>query len=288
MPDTLNGLVRERLDAQPPEVQEVLAVVAALADPTLPLVEATAPARRDRRRRARRARWSPRATASGSRTRCSRRRRTRCSARSARRDLHRRLAEIVRDGEERARHLSLAADGPSAEVAAALHDAARAAAGRGAIGAAAELADRAVRLTPPDLAELLALRQRDAASYQVRHGDASRARVPPRGARRARAGRPAARDGAAPAGAAAGGEPRRVARDLRAGDRRGRRRPRRRRGAPARGRDVDAERQRDRARSSRRGRRSSWPSGPATRRSSSRASGRSATTRRTWARSRRG
>ena len=44
VPDTLNGLVRERLDAQPADVREVLAVVAALAEPTLSLVEATAPA----------------------------------------------------------------------------------------------------------------------------------------------------------------------------------------------------------------------------------------------------
>ena len=121
--------------------------------------------------------WSPRATACDSRTRCSRRRRTPSSARAPAATSTVRLADLARDAEERARHLSLAADGPSAEVATALHDAARAAAARGAIGTAAELADRAVRLTPGDLADLLALRQRDAASYQVRHGDAPRARA---------------------------------------------------------------------------------------------------------------
>ena len=151
VPDTLNGLVRERLDAQPPEVQEVLAVVAALSDPRLSVVEAAAPAgaiddavhagllvaEGDRLRFAHPLLASAAYALLGP---------------SARRDLHLRLAAVARDAEERARHLSLAADGPSAEVAAALHDAARAAAARGAIGTAAELADRAVRLTPPELA----------------------------------------------------------------------------------------------------------------------------------------
>ena len=176
VPDTLNGLVRERLDAQPPEVQEVLAVVAALSDPRLSVVAEAAPAgaiddavhagllvaEGDRLRFAHPLLASSAYALVGP---------------SARRDLHVRLADLARDAEERARHLSLAADGPSAEVATALHDAARAAAARGAIGTAAELADRAVRLTPGDLADLLALRQRDAASYQVRHGDAPRARA---------------------------------------------------------------------------------------------------------------
>ena len=58
-----------------------------------------------------------------------------------RRALHRRLAEVVGEDEERARHMALGADGPSAEVAEALHEAAQQAAGRGAIGTAAELAE---------------------------------------------------------------------------------------------------------------------------------------------------
>src|SRR5262245_8479934 len=176
VPDTLQGLVQERLDAQPAEVQDVLAVVAALADPTLSLVEATAqPSAIDD------AAHAGLLIAEGDHLRFAHPLLASAAygllGPSARRDLHRRLASVVTDCEERARHLSLAADGPSADVASALHEAARGAAARGAIGTAAELADRAVRLTPPELADLLAVRQRDAASYQVRHGDASRARA---------------------------------------------------------------------------------------------------------------
>ena len=68
----------------------------------------------------------------------------------ARRRMHARLAELV-GGEERARHLALSADGPSESVSIALHEAAEQAAERGAIGAAAELAEQALRLTPPEL-----------------------------------------------------------------------------------------------------------------------------------------
>jgi DNA-binding CsgD family transcriptional regulator len=67
-----------------------------------------------------------------------------------RRDAHRRLAGVVADHEERARHRALAADGPDHEVASELDVAAEAAAARGAPDAAAELARRAAALTPAD------------------------------------------------------------------------------------------------------------------------------------------
>ncbi|MCA1683174.1 MAG: AAA family ATPase [Actinobacteria bacterium] len=70
----------------------------------------------------------------------------------SRRDLHRRLADLFGDGEERARHLALAADGPDSEVAAALEEAAVQARARGASAAAAELCELARRLTPPQSA----------------------------------------------------------------------------------------------------------------------------------------
>ena len=50
----------------------------------------------------------------------------------------------------RARHLALSSDAPDAEVAAVLDDAATLAAERGASAVAAELAEQALRLTPPD------------------------------------------------------------------------------------------------------------------------------------------
>jgi tetratricopeptide (TPR) repeat protein len=93
-----------------------------------------------------------------------------------RRRLHRRLAQIVVAPEERARHLALAADGPSASVAAELEVAARLARGRGAPAAAAALAERAIRLTPPGDAADAVRRAGDAASYSFEAGDAARAR----------------------------------------------------------------------------------------------------------------
>jgi DNA-binding CsgD family transcriptional regulator len=71
------------------------------------------------------------------------------AAKPQRRDLHRRLAELVDEAEERARHLALAVDEPDAGVAQALDEGAAAAKARGALDAAAELFEHGVRLTPP-------------------------------------------------------------------------------------------------------------------------------------------
>ena len=67
-----------------------------------------------------------------------------------RRSLHARLAEIVPTTEERARHLALATMEPDTEIAAMIEGAARSARQRGAPAAAAELAEQALRLTPTD------------------------------------------------------------------------------------------------------------------------------------------
>jgi DNA-binding CsgD family transcriptional regulator len=67
-----------------------------------------------------------------------------------RRHIHGRVAEIVDDPVFQARHLALSRDAPDEGVAAALDDAVRLAADRGASAVAAELAEQALRLTPPD------------------------------------------------------------------------------------------------------------------------------------------
>ena len=67
-----------------------------------------------------------------------------------RREAHDRLAVIVDDPEERARHLAAATVAPDAAVAAALDAGARAADSRGAPAAAGELLERAASLTPDD------------------------------------------------------------------------------------------------------------------------------------------
>jgi DNA-binding CsgD family transcriptional regulator len=93
------------------------------------------------------------------------------------RELHGRLAEIVVDPEERARHLALAATGPDPSVAAALEEAARGAAARGATGVAAELTEQAARLTPPNSADDARRRAADAGYYHFESGDSRRARA---------------------------------------------------------------------------------------------------------------
>jgi DNA-binding CsgD family transcriptional regulator len=72
---------------------------------------------------------------------------------SRRRALHARLAAVVGDPDERARHLSLGAVGTDAEAAAAIEEAGHRAIARGATEAGAEMLERAYRLTPLESAE---------------------------------------------------------------------------------------------------------------------------------------
>ena len=92
-----------------------------------------------------------------------------------RRSLHARLAEVAPSTEERARHLALAAIGPSREIAAAVEEAAESAHVRGAAPAAAELAELAVRLTPTDDVEDVRRRVLTAPTGCCEAGDGSRA-----------------------------------------------------------------------------------------------------------------
>jgi DNA-binding CsgD family transcriptional regulator len=68
-----------------------------------------------------------------------------------RRQMHRRLADVVEDPEARARHLALAATGRDAEAASALEAAALRASARGAPDTASELLELAIELTPERL-----------------------------------------------------------------------------------------------------------------------------------------
>ncbi len=94
-----------------------------------------------------------------------------------RRTVHRDLAKVVVDPEERARHLALAAERPDPRIAAALDDAAHKAHGRGAPEAAAELTELALRMTPADHADDLRRRMFEAAEYHERAGGLVRART---------------------------------------------------------------------------------------------------------------
>ncbi|MGH2444595.1 MAG: AAA family ATPase [Candidatus Limnocylindria bacterium] len=92
-----------------------------------------------------------------------------------RRGLHRRLAAVVAEPEELARHLALAATGPDPAVAEALDAAATHAAGRGALDAGAELSEMAAGLTP-DADVARSHRMASAGRYRLMAGDAGRAR----------------------------------------------------------------------------------------------------------------
>ena len=99
------------------------------------------------------------------------------SAEEERRGAHGRLAAVVDDPVERARHLALASDGPDEEVAAMLEEAARLPRHRGAINATAELAEYALRLTPSDALEDRHRRTLAAGRAHVEAADMQRARA---------------------------------------------------------------------------------------------------------------
>ena len=94
---------------------------------------------------------------------------------SARRKVHARLAEIVSDPEERARHLAASAPGRDAAVSAALDVGAQHAWSRGAREVAAELAERALASTP--LADRRNRRRLVAAAFQYEAANPTRSRT---------------------------------------------------------------------------------------------------------------
>jgi DNA-binding CsgD family transcriptional regulator len=149
LPGSVHELVRERLGELRPQVRNALLVAAALREPTLERLELAAPgagtALEDAVTHAvvdldgRRIRFRHPLLAAAVYG---------AAPPERRRELHRRLAEVAEDPEERARHRALAADGPDPEAAAALEQAAARAAARGAPAIAAELCEHALLLTP--------------------------------------------------------------------------------------------------------------------------------------------
>ena len=152
---TLLDLVGAPIRALPDATQRALAVVAALAAPTVELVSDAIGAPAEGLLRP--AVDAHLVVIEGDRIRFAHPLHA-VAARSsltpaAQREIHARLAEIVPDPEQRARHLALATLRPDESVAAALEEAAERARARGAPAAAAELAAMSRRLTPPDRTE---------------------------------------------------------------------------------------------------------------------------------------
>lgn len=179
LPPTLEHLVQGRLKSLPDATRRVLAVAAALAQPSVGLVglavdgdvlqaltaavEAKVVALEDGA-----IRFAHPLLASGAYA---------GAGPADQREIHARLGRALPDPEERARHLALATAQPDDDVAAALDEAAARAAARGAPAAAAELSEQAATLTTPEHAVEARRRRSDAAYFHFESGDGRRARV---------------------------------------------------------------------------------------------------------------
>jgi len=172
VPADHRDLVLLRLRRLPRATRDALAVVAAMARPTVAEVDLAALAPAERAgivtvRSGDRAEFTHPLFASALYS---------SLPEADRRRLHRELAGRVASTEERARHLALAAAGPDEATAAALEEAAAAAAARGAADVAVELTELACRLTPPRDTAILVRRQTELAERRYFAGDPSGAR----------------------------------------------------------------------------------------------------------------
>jgi DNA-binding CsgD family transcriptional regulator len=182
VPPTLQGLVGDRIARLPPSSRQALLAVACLSTPTLDLVRRSMDGKPMEQRLA-----IERAEADGviavtvdegvrfthpllAATVYTR------STGADRRAMHLRLASLVDEVEQRAMHLALATAEPDAGVAAMLAAAADSAARRGAPDAAADLMERALRLTPVAESDARAARAIEAATYHYHGGEFDRAR----------------------------------------------------------------------------------------------------------------
>ena len=177
IPSSLDELLHSRIDGLGPEALDVVHAVAALADPTVTLLESAIGTRCDPglaesldarilELDGEDVRFTHPLLGSAVVAR---------QTPGRRRSLHARLADVVPSDEERARHLALATAKPDRSVAAILEEAARTAQARGAPAAAADLAEQALRLTPPSSPSDARRRLLVAADEHNRTGDNARA-----------------------------------------------------------------------------------------------------------------
>jgi DNA-binding CsgD family transcriptional regulator len=176
VPERLHDLMHDRLASLPAATRDALPVVAAVSRPTPALVSAAT---------SNEAALRPALEAhvlelQGDRLRFSHPLLAAVAYQSldalGRRALHRRLATLVGEEEERARHLALGSSQADATVAAVLERAAEHARARGASATAADLCEQACRLTPPDRVRDLYRRRVATARYRFAAGDTRGAR----------------------------------------------------------------------------------------------------------------
>ena len=176
VPDSLRELLAGRVGELEPTAQHTLLVAAALSHPTAELVE-----RASSEEGLIAAEESGLLTLAGDRLVFAHPLYASAvytaAASGRRRALHRRLAALVADPEERVRHRALAAASADERVARQLEEAARAARGRGAWETAGELLEQARALTPYKLAGSAWARGVRAAEHHIHAGDRPRART---------------------------------------------------------------------------------------------------------------
>jgi DNA-binding CsgD family transcriptional regulator len=181
VPEGLRQLVRLRLDGLPAQARRALLPVSALTRSTVAMVERATGAPAVARRGLEQAADAGVVEVDGDVVRFAHpllRSVVYADAPSQqRRRLHRRLAQVVLDPEEHARHLALATDRPDAGVAKTLEDAAVLARSRGAPAAAAELLELAGTRTPAGRAQDRWRRTLEAGRYYFEAGDTQRART---------------------------------------------------------------------------------------------------------------
>jgi DNA-binding CsgD family transcriptional regulator len=167
VPDTLGALMQTRIARLSDAARDALLVCASLSSPTTELVDVGEAAR------------AGVVTVHGTRIRFAHpllASTVYSSATAAeRRGVHGRLARLVADPEEQARHLALAVEGEDETVAVALEDAARRANARAAPQVAAELAELARRTTPADDVDARGRRTFALCEYLFRSGDTEEA-----------------------------------------------------------------------------------------------------------------
>ena len=176
VPRTLHELVRERLTALPPDTREVLDFAAALARPSLPLLDDALG--RDAAPSLTVAVDAHVVDVGGPDVRFANPLYAAAVydlAAPRRAGLHARLAEVVTDPEERARHVALATQLANAEVAQTIEEGAELAFARGSPAAAAELVAEARRLTPADDRAASLRRAVAEVDYEFAAGDTVRA-----------------------------------------------------------------------------------------------------------------
>ena len=181
VPDSVKKLARDRVDGLSALAREAVLVAASLSRPTIEMVVAALPSESDPLQAVLEAE-----TAGVLLTERDRVRFTHPLLASAvygsasdarRRQLHGRLAEIVMDTEERARHLAQSAIEADECTAAKVEEAADQAALRGAFDTAVELFEAACRLTPRENEDACLRRRLGQASSLLRSGDVGGARL---------------------------------------------------------------------------------------------------------------